>query len=51
MILSKGYGLKSEDDVLTKSLLVKFVAMSDQIELKLSSTSWLAPHHHPQVDF
>jgi hypothetical protein len=33
MILSKGYGLKSEDDVLTKSLLVKFVAMSDQIEL------------------
>jgi hypothetical protein len=33
MIPSKGCGLKSEDDVLTKSLLVKFVAMSDQIEL------------------
>jgi hypothetical protein len=32
-IPSKGCGLKSEDDVLTKSLLVKFVAMSDQIEL------------------
>jgi len=32
-IPSKGCGLKSEDDVLTKSLLVIFVAMSDQIEL------------------
>jgi hypothetical protein len=32
-IPSKDYGLKSKDDVLTKSLLVKFVAMSDQIEL------------------